>query len=97
MVYDRAMTTTPIRPKAASLADDVQAVHAVPPLEDRRRIRKAAGLSLAQIGQDVGVTGTAVWQWEMRVQRLPVTEKTIRYARLLGELAQVSALTALQK
>jgi DNA-binding XRE family transcriptional regulator len=84
------MTTTPIRPSApSSLADDVRAIHDMPEPAERRRIRKQHRLSLARMGQDIGVTGTAIWQWENRVRRLPVTENAVRYARLLAALAQL--------
>lgn len=81
------MTLTPTRPKNRSpLADDVRVVRAIPGLAKRREIRTRARLSLAQVGLEVGVTSTAVWQWEKLVELLPVTERTVRYARLLAEL-----------
>ena len=80
------MTTTSPSPPLPSLADDVRAVHNLPDLPERRRIRKAARLSLARMGREVGVTGTAIWQYENRVEELPVTENTVRYARLLASL-----------
>jgi DNA-binding XRE family transcriptional regulator len=92
MVYDQGMTLTPIRPNNRSpLADDVRVVRAIPGLARRREIRNKARLSLAQVGLEVGVSGTAVWQWEKLVELLPVTERTARYARLLAELDRDAA------
>lgn len=96
MVYHSAMTTTPIRQTgASSLTDDVRAINEIPDFAERRRIRKQARISLARMGQDVGVTGTAVWQWENRIRHLPVTANTVRYARLLASLATLHTPTEL--
>lgn len=84
------MTTTSPSHPLPTLTEDVRAVHNLPDLPERRRIRLASRLSLARLGQEVGVTGTAIWQWETRVRRLPVTEKSVRYARLLADLAQLA-------
>lgn len=57
-----------------------------PSLAERRRIRTRARLSLAKLGRAVGVTGNAIWQYETRVEQLPVTDNTVRYVRLLADL-----------
>ena len=80
------MTPTRAEP-TSSLADDVRAVREIPDPAKRREIRKKARLSLAQIGRYIGVSSSAVWQWEMLKDLLPVTDNTVRYARLLAELA----------
>jgi transcriptional regulator with XRE-family HTH domain len=51
-----------------------------------RAIRRAAGLSLAEIARAVGSTPSAVSRWE-RGLRVPRAEAAQRYGALLRELA----------
>jgi transcriptional regulator with XRE-family HTH domain len=51
-----------------------------------RSLRLEAGLSLAEIGDAVGVTAPTVFRWETG-ERRPHGQAAIRYADLLGELA----------
>jgi putative molybdopterin biosynthesis protein len=52
-----------------------------------RRIRHAAGLSRADIAQELGVTPAAVGHWELG-RRVPRRDLAAGYARLLRELAE---------
>lgn len=46
------------------IRERVRVHQALPPPEDRRALRTAAGLTLQEIATAVGVTPAAVWQWE---------------------------------
>ena len=50
-----------------------------------RAIRKAARLSLAELGQALGVDQSTVYRWETG-ERTPRAELAVRYAGLLREL-----------
>jgi transcriptional regulator with XRE-family HTH domain len=55
----------------------------------RRAIRENVHVSQRRLGQDLGVTGTAIANWESG-RREPRGELLVRYAELLGALAEVS-------
>ena len=57
---------------------------------EARAVRKHAGLSLAEVGSDIGVHASTVQKWELG-QRSPRGENAIRYASLLGRLSAMSA------
>jgi len=70
---------------AASLADLVRASR-LPSVAERKRIRAAAGVSLRQVGEALGVSAETVWSWE-NDQWGPSKENAPRYRKLLDELA----------
>jgi DNA-binding XRE family transcriptional regulator len=60
----------------------------LPPVTERRRIRRESGASLRLMGAELGVSGTAVYQWENGIVR-PSPENAVKYRRLLDQLAAV--------
>ncbi len=52
-------------------------------------LRKALGLSLEWVGNEVGGTAASVWRWEQRRQ-LPSGPRAVRYGRLLARLRRIS-------
>ena len=69
----------------ACLADLVRAAQLPKPAE-RKRIREAAGLSLQRFAGVLGVTPTAVWNWEHGKDG-PSLENAVKYRQLLDQLA----------
>ncbi len=59
----------------------------LPPPDERRRLREAAGLSQAQVASALGTRREAVGSWEAG-QREPRSPQRAAYARLLEGLAQ---------
>lgn len=55
-----------------------------------KAIRQSAGVSLAEVAADVGVTRSCVHRWERGVRR-PRGDAALRYLRLLEELSGVRA------
>jgi DNA-binding transcriptional regulator YiaG len=72
----------------AELVDRVEARQELPPPALRRALRRAAGVSLDDVGAAVGVTGQAVWWWEQG-KREPNDENLVRYLELLRELKRL--------
>ena len=64
----------------------------LPPPAERRRLRRAAGLTLADLAQAVNVSAVSVHRWE-RGTRTPALRHVARYAGLLGVLAREVAHT----
>lgn len=64
------------------LEQTVQARTALPPHGERRRIRKAAKLTLDDIARACRVSRQAVWQWERHSD--PRLEVLPTYVRVLG-------------
>ena len=58
----------------------------LPPLAERRRIRIQSGASLRRMGEEIGVTATAVHRWEKGIDN-PSLENAVRYRLLLDQLA----------
>lgn len=56
-----------------------------------RRVREAAGLSVAELAEAVGVDPGTVRRWETG-ERLPRREEAVRYGRLLDVLRHEVAL-----
>jgi DNA-binding transcriptional regulator YiaG len=56
-------------------------------------IRRASGLSLAEIGSVVGATESTIWRWE-RGQARPRGDRAVRWARLLSMLERSNTSTA---
>lgn len=50
-----------------------------------RAIRKAAGLSLSDIGGAVGANESTVWRWE-EAECLPRGDRAVKWAEVLAEL-----------
>ena len=57
--------------------------------EARRRIRREAGLTLAEVGRVLGVTGSTVSRWE-RGTMAPEGASRLVYAALLRALSESS-------
>jgi hypothetical protein len=57
-----------------------------------RTIRVAAGLSLEEVGRDVGAHASTIWRWEVGDKtpgnRTPHGEAAVRWAELMRELAE---------
>lgn len=65
----------------------------LPPPEQRAALRKAAGLTLQEVADAVGVTAAAVWYWEQG-QRTPGVKHLGAYLvalKALGEAATKAA------
>jgi DNA-binding XRE family transcriptional regulator len=58
----------------------------LPPVAERRRIRIQSGASLRRMGEELGVTATAVHRWEKGID-CPTLENAVRYRLLLDQLA----------
>jgi DNA-binding transcriptional regulator YiaG len=67
------------------LALAVQARRELPPPETCRALRLAAGVSLAEVAEAVGVTKQAVLFWELG-QRRPTGPRLARYVTVLDAL-----------
>lgn len=52
-----------------------------------RALREAAGLSLADVAEPIGVDRSTVWRWERGLRR-PHGEPARRYLELLTELSR---------
>jgi transcriptional regulator with XRE-family HTH domain len=50
-----------------------------------RMIRLSAGLTLEEVGREVGAAVSTVWRWE-NGERRPVGPPALRYARMLNDL-----------
>jgi transcriptional regulator with XRE-family HTH domain len=79
---------------AASLADLVRASR-LPSVAERKRIRAAAGVSLRQVGEALGVSAETVWSWE-NDQWGPSKENAPRYRKLLDELAAAAGTQVIE-
>lgn len=66
----------------------------IPNAEECARLRKAAGLSLRDVGDAVGVSAQAVSSWEQPSSRGPSGQRRTDYARLLKGLADLYPPTA---
>ena len=69
------------------LVERVEARRDLPPPAVRRAMRKAARVSLDEVGAAVGVTGQAVWWWETG-DREPNAENLRRYLEVLRALGR---------
>jgi len=58
-------------------------------IQEGRRIRTAAGLTIYDLAADLGVSPATVSRWESGL-RVPRSEAALRYADLLAELAKVA-------
>lgn len=71
-----------------SLAELVRASR-LPDLAERKRIRKAAGVSLRRMADEIGVTEAAAHHWENGTHA-PSMENAVKYRALLEELAEAA-------
>jgi len=69
----------------AQLAERVRARASLPAPGDCCAIRRAAGLSLADVASSIGVSSQTVWLWETG-RRRPSNRHVERYAELLFAL-----------
>jgi transcriptional regulator with XRE-family HTH domain len=60
---------------------------------EARRRRTNAGLSLAEIAADVGVTAGTIWKWETAFQR-PRGVPAIRFLAVLDKLGALDEVSA---
>jgi transcriptional regulator with XRE-family HTH domain len=72
-----------------AIRNTIEALRLPAPLV-RRALRLAAGMTLAEVGEVVGVTRSAVSRWE-RDARQPRGDRRLRYAAVLRELREVVA------
>jgi transcriptional regulator with XRE-family HTH domain len=56
---------------------------------EAKHIRTSAGVSLRELGQDVGTSPSTVYRWEMG-ERMPRAESAVRLLRVLTALQQVA-------
>ena len=68
--------------------DDIAKARAMCRSGEARRIREVAGVSLAEVGAEVGTTAPTVQRWETG-QRVPRGEAALRYGRLLRSLRRM--------
>lgn len=57
---------------------------------EARRLRQAANLSLADIGNACGIEPATIWKWETGRRRPRTGEALIRYANVLDQLANMA-------
>ena len=72
-------------------ATELAAVRRVASDGSARRIRRAAGLSLAEVANELGVTIGTVSKWETGA-RSPRRAAALKYAEVLRQLLEVEAL-----
>lgn len=78
-----------------ALPDEIRAQRNLPRLpepRERRRIRQAAGVSLARAARELGVSTAALYAWETG-QYGPRPARIPAYAKLLTELAAATEET----
>ncbi len=67
-----------------------RARQSLPPPAECRRIREAAGASIAEIARAIQVTPQAVWAWETGKTQ-PNATNLVAYVDLLADLREVTA------
>jgi transcriptional regulator with XRE-family HTH domain len=72
----------------SELLERLRAKRTLPPGDERRRIREAAGASLRDVAAELGISATSVIRWERGGSP---GQHTAAYARLLEELKRVAA------
>lgn len=75
------------------LARLVRARRALPPPDECRRIREAAGIARSEVAPLVGVTARAVGQWE-RGERRPRADHLQRYLAVLLAIQEAASRVA---
>ena len=69
------------------LLDRLRAKRTLPPADERRKIREAAGASLRDVAAEIGTSATSVIRWERGASP---GRHTAAYARLLSDLQQLA-------
>jgi transcriptional regulator with XRE-family HTH domain len=69
-----------------TLLERLRAKRSLPPGDERRRIREAAGASLRDVAREIGTSTTSVIRWERGGSP---GRHTATYARLLDELQRL--------
>lgn len=72
----------------SELAELVRASR-LPSTAERKRVRKAAGVSLQQVADALGVTAPTIHHWE-NGQDGPSKENAVKYRALLEQLAEAA-------
>jgi len=72
---------------ASPLAELLRAAQ-LPPVAERRRIRKESGVSLRRMAEELGVTTPTVHNWENDGDG-PSLENAVKYRKLLDQLAAI--------
>jgi DNA-binding XRE family transcriptional regulator len=80
---------TVLRTGDSPLATQVRMARRLPPPSIARAVRDAAGVSQAQLADELGVHRVTVARWELE-ERSPRGELRLRYATLLEELQEAS-------
>ena len=78
------MVSNTLSPMSKHIRDLVESKR-LPPPSTRKVLRSDAGLTLAELASQLGVTKQALWYWEAGL-RQPSGENRIAYARALDEL-----------
>lgn len=70
------------------LLDEVRLLRSLPPPEQARGIREAAGVSQVRLADELGVDRSTLIRWE-RGSHEPTGPRRVRYARILEDLQRV--------
>jgi transcriptional regulator with XRE-family HTH domain len=76
-----------MHPYESDLIERLRAMRALPPAEERRRLREAAGASLRDVGLELDTSATSVIRWERGASP---GSHTAAYARLLAEFKRIA-------
>lgn len=71
------------------ILNQIRVRRSLPPPEQRVALRKAAGLTLQEVADAVGVTAAAVWNWE-RGERKPNAKHLAAYLDALDALGEAA-------
>lgn len=80
-------TVTTASEKREALLERLRAERELPPADERKRIREAAGVSIRQLAQALGVSPMAPVRWE---QGATPRDHVREYADLLTELERLA-------
>lgn len=87
-MFPKVPVMTEAQTGVSTLAELVRASQ-LPSIAERKRVRKAADVSLRQVGEALGVSGETVWNWENGKDG-PSKENAPRYRALLDQLAEAA-------
>jgi DNA-binding XRE family transcriptional regulator len=76
-------------PTIERLSEQARSRRALPPLPARRAIRLAAGATLGDVGEAVGVSRQAVHHWESGLAQ-PRGEHLVAYVQVLDQLREIA-------
>lgn len=74
-----------MRDLSATLAERAKAISRLPDPDRAREIREAAGVTMVEVAEAIGVDRVTVHRWETGVRR-PRGENAARYSKLLTDL-----------